>query len=1388
MSSAAEDVRNLTVNSCNFEEGDTFTEYWERFSFRTIKPAEYLLSSHPSTPGSSKHGEVLFKEVAHLRAVDDFDKTKVTELLFFVRDKISRVSAEIHNVHKPTFNSVFVECAQFVKSLIDFFESSGDDALARFPKQAMKYLSYRGKAMVGRFISCSSLFHDRMYEELEKFKHNQLKVYQDMADSIWVKVERECTILKNHMSIINFLLETFEKNKRVPEKIQEEAFNAIEQASAKAMYSILFLASESSRVIRNSFELIEVTIDMINAVLKDVTEFCSAVEQDSSCQLGSPDLFKGGFWMILIDEFLELPPEIEDMLTNTKSQTSVHILCENSADLEKSFLKKKSNTSLLKWYEQISGYLGDEARILPVNRIFASGLERMTKKVKLGECLVKYVELENEDIKMIEEFNYKVRINKGRIPVNGDLCLSKEFMIFYGSTMGIKLDLLIPYECIESFSPILNFFGQNNGLKIQTVSGKLELFFNDNDASMQAASRIGFSREIMFAAMMSSLGQMLTYREEFFWGKQGHFAVQEISQLPEYLIRHAFKRLTKIRRQINLKDVHARWLTDQLVIGNCNVHKLIYLLFMGIGINSPSKAMIDKWKADNGIYIVDQPIQYKLPAFLKKLWVKDQIECVYEDVEGIVCVNLVKDKDGHMWTENIVIHYSHPDQVVVQVNLSDELNIDQTDYLWIVKQISEIQVKIISLHTQGNNTEMAEKLYGFRFLTWLNQSFSSRALPNKNEIILKDLNYKEMRPEIERKEATLEDLDLNKPIKINIEDLCLDEPVRQTSKVHEQVRCIPETAQRETILEHATHQAVNFAQGMIYAINNIDQDMTISNSVNQSDITYRPLDIEPMSTMDDSCHTFDIDDARHVYDMLVDLCHGHDRPVLEYNDRDVKHASELQNYLSEVLQSIVMDTPLNEKADPVIERTICEPLDNCQTLESLYIHKIHEYRHPSCFTIASTVFTSYLHIYNPPSESSVVYQHTDQVCYTVPLSCMTLNMCVVSMTLDCYYVYAPLKSVFVDCYSEFKEIEWAFIKKVYSSCIIEPSEAIESTIDSQWIPRVYNLVRIGPSKHLSKTTATNYIHRIHQLAKTPEASTMTLSTDYLIHIHPILTLPIPPHTHTHKPRHSISPSCDTAGEVVRCKRNDTVNVEECTRVVVIEDRIMMTDACMLYMTFEHTYVDVIHKYTSLAVSEACMGIIECCVYIEPAGMMRAEMDSMMDMMIDTMYWTIPLIDIMTCEVIFVYAIIENCYHNDVIDIVRADISDVCDKSLEYGYLGAPDKSKCYGPKFIFCVLEVQIFVFPVDVVGLEEPCVGFKAIECCNYVVPLAKIQINPIEIICSSADTTHFKKLTRLPKSNPTKPVMETPMMQTALDLIKGYQLKVSETPSKIPKSPFRR
>ena len=403
---------------------------------------------------------------------------------------------------------------------------------------------------------------------------------------------------------------------------------------------------------------------------------------------------------------------------------------------------------------------------------------------------------------------------------------------------------------------------------------------------------------------------------------------------------------------------------------------------------------------------------------------------------------------------------------------------------------------------------------------------------------------------------------------------------------------------------------------------------------------------------------------------------------------------------------------------------------------------------------------------------------------------MTLNMCVVSMTLDCCYVYAPLESVFVDCYSEFKEIEWAFIKKVYFSSTIEPSESMESTIDSQWIPRVYNLVRIGPSKHLSKTTVTNYIQRIHQPAKTPEASTMTLSTDYLIHTLQIPTLPIPPHTHTHthKPRHSISPSRDTAGEAVRCQRSDTVKVKECTRVVVIEDRIMMTDDCMLYMTFEHTYVDVIHKHTSPAVSEACMRIIECCVYIEPAGMMRAEVASRMDMMIDTMYWTRPPIDIMTCEVIFVYAIIENYYHNDVIDIVRADISDVCEKSLEYGYLSALDKSKCCGPKFIFCVLEVQIFVFLVDVAGPEGPCVGFKAIEYCDYVVPLAKIQIAPIEIICASADTTHFKKLTSLPKSNPTKPVPETPMMQTALDLIKGYQLKVSETPSKIPKSPFRR
>jgi hypothetical protein len=640
---ACGDLRMLANESCEFEEGNNFSEIWDENPGKPFDPEEFLMQSAFGQKEHPNKGVILSQEIEKLDFTGTFDKEHLISLLQLVEAQVTVIQSQIISVHDIIFRMLFENSFSLVDVMFSFYEKhieafgklGGDNLLSKFQTLALKNLGIKGLQAVEKFTSFSTLFHSSLRDKLNMFKVEQFSMYQKFSQDVNFHLSEECRTLGILIMTLRAELNLFIENPQSKSNRPQEIKQILKEGYSKALATVNFLHSESTRVIRMSFEFVEVTIDLMNSVLKEIKVMCDEVEfsemDSNSSMRNSKD---EDSILRQLDRYFLLDESVRKNINEGNFNLLLPSEFEIDCSKDHKWLNKKIADSLLAWYDNYSCYaiLSGEQNKNETD-LFCS--ENQVLVDKFGRDLISAVYFTPKDLFIIESQSYNARVNKGNIPVNGTFGLLEDFVLFHGTTLGTLMNLMIPYTMIIGVTPVSNFFNHNNGIKIHISGGSFEIFFKDEQVRLEVIKQISFRKDSIDSTLRSPLGRELSFRDEFYWETQGRYSPLERKFIPEECLLEAHRKVKIVRRAINLRNISIQLLDEGVTIDEINLHRLLHLLFLGTGINQPKDALIEKWKSEKEQNIIDQIIPYSTPAFLREGTSRGSDNSIFQRIQTI---------------------------------------------------------------------------------------------------------------------------------------------------------------------------------------------------------------------------------------------------------------------------------------------------------------------------------------------------------------------------------------------------------------------------------------------------------------------------------------------------------------------------------------------------------------------------------------------------------------------------------------------------------------------------------------------------------------------------------------------------------------------------------
>ena len=716
------DICRLQYAFEDFWSGTRFESYWTQNQIENLTVEQYakdVFQENQNLPGSVEFD----KQIDELKSNSAVAQEKLLELARYAESQLIRVAIEINGIHKPFFRNMFGQAYGFMDQLALYYQGhqglgltlgkdTGDQGIWVKIKEI---LNLRGLHAVNKFLDGSDLFHTQLKSQVKDLKRKQIKDYENFTGLSTIKLEQEANNIENLRQTLTQVIAKVEQDKSSKENILEQLSQLVVDSRQAVQKALVLIVNESSKLTKNSLEVIEYGLIGMSRVLFEIKTFADQAGYSGNESMISSNPLTSSRISVQPFEYIYTPSAVARLLKDDLQSQIEPQVFTYKANAKVQSLQEQGSNYFSQWYSLIAGYLKPYNNLLGDAEVDENS---ELQSLELPAALINIVNFNIEDIAAMRTNKYEARITRFRIPMQGTIWLSRDFLIFYGNQIGDHHHLLIPYKAITEVWPLKNFLLQGNGLSLKTIFGDVTLYVENKTNRDDIGAKLSMNCQAESVIQSSVFGQTVSYRQ------LNHNP--QVTDLPEYNIllvpkRYqgvARSRVLRIERALHLKLYKFEDAKEAVNIPRCKVHQLIDSLF---GTNEQPISVLGKWRDNCGFKLSGDPTIHQRPEYLSLDPVEEYEEMYYNFLTGPlveqVLTSYMNSADQKV-QEVDNIYYSQVDQVLVLFTAATASGVCWVLYCFQQVTPSDVTVYRAFRGDFENNQELY-KVYGDQLIKTL---------------------------------------------------------------------------------------------------------------------------------------------------------------------------------------------------------------------------------------------------------------------------------------------------------------------------------------------------------------------------------------------------------------------------------------------------------------------------------------------------------------------------------------------------------------------------------------------------------------------------------------------------------------------------------------------
>ena len=402
-------------------------------------------------------------------------KEELLEDLTRTEGLLVRVHLEITTNHRPLLRGLAEQSLEFAESIEACFAVhktagknwSREDASSELEVLLRRMLTAKGIIEIDKFLTCSEIFHMKLRDYcrcrltgavggMDRCKQQLLPLLRKM-DAVVQQMEAQ------RKQVVQLKEEVREAGEVGNEKLEQRVGQIAEESRQLVRLEVLGLAQDTPRGLKSCFELLDGALGTVAAAFGELRVVCeqAGYAEEDLRHLAAADG---------TESVLKLPADAAEAVQQGRCRAEPFVPLQTNLTGYSAAALQLVGKSFGAWQQTCWDLLPPTG--VPADATNSTLPKELVALLPSGS-LTPYLHL----IKA-----HPVRVSEGSLPMNGSLVLASEVLLFHGSSLGRGLTLMIPRQAITGAAPISNFFGKENGLKLDTVRGEVQVHLKDKQS------------------------------------------------------------------------------------------------------------------------------------------------------------------------------------------------------------------------------------------------------------------------------------------------------------------------------------------------------------------------------------------------------------------------------------------------------------------------------------------------------------------------------------------------------------------------------------------------------------------------------------------------------------------------------------------------------------------------------------------------------------------------------------------------------------------------------------------------------------------------------------------------------------------------------------------